>query len=287
MTYEDQNPLEFIHAAVLIAAHGSPNSPGGPSTTRRHAEQLANLCIFSEVGAGFLAEKPFVADVLNELESCEIYIVPNLASAGYVCQEKLPQALGLTGQVTERITAKGHQRLILTEPVGTHPLMAKVMAATVETVMSDMHLDSEDTALVVIGHGSTKSRASLTELETVSADLSQFGLAELGHNKAISCAFLEEAPFIKDWRQLSDASTIVFAPYLISDGFHATRDIPLAIGFDPGDPAFQSNLAQGLPSITEIEGRRLVYLPPVGAQPYVTEIIVARVKQARAQLSDQ
>jgi sirohydrochlorin cobaltochelatase len=287
MSYEDPNALEFIHSAVLIAAHGSPSNGGGPNATRRHAEHLASLNIFGEVGAGFLTEKPFVADVLNGLESNEIYIVPNMATSGYVCQEKLPQALGLTGHVTERITSKGHQRLILTEPVGTHPLMAKIMASSVEIAMKDLHLDGLDTALVVIGHGSTKSRASFTELENVNAELSQFGLSAFGKNQAISCAFLEETPFIKDWRELTEASTIIFAPYLISDGFHATQDIPLAIGFDPGEPSFLDTLAKGMAATTEVDGRRLVYLPPVGMAPYVAEIIVARVKQAHAQLSDR
>jgi len=281
MTYTPASPPNFSSAGVLIAAHGSPNSPGGPSATRHHAEHLANMEIFAEVSAGFMAEKPFVSDVLDDLESSEIYIVPNLATMGYIYQEKLPKALGLTGQVTERITPKGHQRLILTEPVGSHPLIVKMMTSSIEATLKAFAIDTDDTALVIVGHGSTKSRASFQQTEKIASEIAQFGLADIAGHKAIFKAFLEEVPFVEDWRMQTEAQNVIFAPFLISDGFHANRDIPLAIGFDPGDLDFQANLAQGKASETMFNGQRLIYLPPLGSHPDVAEIIFSRVKQAQ------
>jgi len=266
---------DFKDAALLIAAHGSPGSRGGQTSSRKHTASLANLGLFADVRAGFLTENPFANDVLNSLDAAEVYVVPNMTANGYIATQKLPQALGLTGKVTERIGPQGHQRIILTEPVGTHPLISRIIANRVKGVMNALGLDDDETALVVVGHGSTKSRESFTRTEGVANELRAHGL-----RLSTVTAYLEEPPFVKDWRDLSDAETIVFAPFLISDGFHGSKDIPLAIGFNPGDSAFESALAQGQINETVQDGRRIVYIPPVGEDPDMAEIILARVKQA-------
>ncbi|MBL4748363.1 MAG: hypothetical protein JKY17_06240 [Magnetovibrio sp.] len=287
MTDGAPHNFPLSEAAVLIVAHGSPHSPGGSSATRRHAQNLTNMKIFGKVAVGFLTEKPFVADVLKDLDASQIYIVPNLVTTGYIFQKKIPIALGLTGSITERITPKGHQRLILTDPVGTHPFITRIMAETVQASATDLDINLDDTALFVIGHGSEKSRASYIQTAKVAAEMALFGLGELSRKKAIFTAFLEEVPYVHDWRAVTDARTIIFAPYLISDGFHAHRDIPLAIGFDPNDEGFQSNLRARKASETSKEGTRLVYLAPIGTAPGVVDIMYALVKQARYSLMDR
>jgi len=268
------NPSDFADSALLIVAHGSPNGPSNHSTSRRHAESIANLELFGEVGVGFMAEKPFACDVLNSLNARKIFIVPNMATNGYVSSEKLPRELGLTGPVTERLTPKGHQRLILTKPIGTHPLMPKILSALVLDLMEKHGLESESTALIVIGHGSTKSRASFSKIQDIINDLGQFGLCDFGHHQSIHAAFLEETPSVKNWQNLTSAQNIICAPFLISDGFHANIDIPMAIGFDPKSDKFQKCLAQGMESKTVKNGRNIFYLPPIGAAPGITEIIL-------------
>jgi len=211
--------------------------------------------------------------------------VPNLATTGYIFSQKLPEALGLTGVITERITPRGHQRLILTQPVGTHPLVAQIMAASIQSTLKNFGLKAEDTALVVIGHGSTKSRASFTQTKKVAHEMAQFGLIDLAGHEGIFTAFLEEIPYIQDWHMQTQAQNIIFAPALISDGYHANRDIPLAIGFDPSDRSFMDNLSKGLASKRQKDGKCLVYLPPVGLSPDISEIIFSRVKQAHENLT--
>ncbi|PCI41477.1 MAG: hypothetical protein COB46_03680 [Rhodospirillaceae bacterium] len=283
-----QTDVDFSDSAVLIVAHGSPHSAGGTSTTRRLAQQLANVEIFGEVSAGFLAEKPFVADVLKDIDASTIYIVPNLATTGYIFEEKLPKALGLTGLVTERISPKGLQHLVLTEPVGTHPLLVKIMTSMVQSALADFDIDVNDdvndVALVVVGHGSTKSRASFLQTLHVAAEMGIYGLPDLTGRKAIFTAFLDEPPFIQDWRDLTTAKTVIFLPFLISDGYHATRDVPLAIGFDPGDADFQANLKQDKANKVHLNGQDLIYLPPAGSAKDIAEIIFSRVQQAQERL---
>ena len=266
---------EYQNAALLIAAHGSPGSRGGRTSTRKLANTIAGLNLFGEVAAGFLTEKPFAADLLKNFDAPEIYIVPNMTANGYIATHKLPLALGLTGRVTEHIGPRGRQRVILTEPTGTHPLVSRIMANRIKGVVGALALDESETALVVVGHGSTKSRGSFERTEGVANELSAFGL-----DIPTVTAYLEEPPFIKDWHTLTDAETIVFAPFLISDGFHGSQDIPLAIGFNPAIEAFQDALTQGLVNETTHDGRRIIYIPPVGDEPDMADIILARVRQA-------
>lgn len=275
MANDESSAPDFHNAALLIAAHGSPGSLGGRTSTRKVAQSIARLGLFGEVAAGFLTEKPYVDEMLKTLDAPEVYVVPNMTANGYITTHKLPQALDLTGRVTERIGPRGRQRVILTEPVGTHPLVSRIMANRVKVVMESLGLDEEETALVVVGHGSTKSRASFTRTENVANELGSFGL-----DISTVTAYLEEAPFVKDWQDLTDAETVVFAPFLISDGFHGSQDIPLAIGFKPNDKTFQETLSKGHVNETVADGRRIIYIPPLGDEADMADLVLARVKQA-------
>jgi sirohydrochlorin cobaltochelatase len=269
-------PPDFHHAAVLIAAHGSPGSRGGRTATRKIAQTLTAMDLFGEVAVGFLTEKPFIADALKSLNASEVYVVPNMTANGYVTTRKLPDALKLTGRVTERIGPTGRQRVFLTEPVGTHPLVSRIMANRIKGVLTSLALDEDETALIVVGHGSTKSRESFLRTESVANELSALGI-----NISTVTAYLEEAPFVKDWRDLTDAETIIFSPFLISDGFHGSQDIPLAIGFNPTSAKFQELLNQRRVNETAQDGRRILYLPPLGDELDMADIVLARVRQAQ------
>jgi len=231
---------------------------------------------------GFLAEKPFADDILNTLKAPRIYVVPNMAANGFLTREKLPRVLRLTGPISDRMTPHGRQQVILTEPAGTHPLIPRLMAENVQAALKNLTLSQEDTALVVIGHGSSKSHANAEQTEKVAAALPGSGL-----DLPIVTAFLAEEPNILNWRQqpaVRAAKTVLFAPFLIADGFHATLDIPLAIGFDPGDAAFKSARSQGCPAHIDKDKQTLIYLAPVGESPKMVDIFLARIEQARLEL---
>ncbi|MCW8916940.1 MAG: hypothetical protein OQK24_13945 [Magnetovibrio sp.] len=272
--------LDFSAASLLITAHGSPSTTGGRTSSRKHAQTIKNLRVFEDVQAGFLTEKPFVDGVLDSMTSPEVYVLPNLVCAGYISTHKLPQALGLTGDVTERIGPNGHQRIILCKPVGTDPGVVKVFASRILTTMRALQIEQDDCAIIVIGHGSQKSRASFNSTTQLSQDIAKHGIMA-----PIQTAFLEEPTLIADWRQLTDAKTVVFAPYLISDGYHGSDEIPRDIGFDPKSTEFQERLEQVLPNEVEVDGRRLVYLPPLGDAPEMAELMLNRVRTAQSTLA--
>ncbi|MBF0248062.1 MAG: hypothetical protein HQL36_08330 [Alphaproteobacteria bacterium] len=266
---------DFSQAALLIAAHGSPGSAGGRTSTRRHAADLAARGLFRSVSSGFLTEAPFMGDVLAGLDADEVYVVPNLATNGYTAKEKLPEALKLTGPVTERLRKGRRQRIHLCHPVGTHPLMSKILADRIGRALEDLAFAPADTCVLVVGHGSTKGRESFERTRQVAGELSQYGLSA-----PHEIAFLDEPPFIGDWRDMTDAPNVLIAPFLISDGFHAAMDIPRAVGMDPDAAAFQAVLADGGINRATLDGRHVAYLPAAGDAPELADVILARARAA-------
>jgi len=216
-------------------------------------------------------------DVLDDFDTPEVYVMPNLACAGFITTTKLPLALSLTGSVTERITPSGRQRIFLTDPVGTDPAIAKTFAIRIRAAMDELSIDQGDAAVVVIGHGSQRSRASFEHTTVIAGELSRHGVSA-----PIFTSFLEEAPFIKDWRAQADAKTIVFAPFLISDGYHGSDEIPREIGFDIKSDDFIKRLGSIQPNELTVNGQRLVYLPPLGDVPEMADLILMRVRAAQS-----
>ena len=204
--------------------------------------------------------------------------MPNLACAGYISTNKLPNALGLTGPVTERIGPNGHQRVFLCNPVGSDPHIVKIVAGRIAQGMTEMDVPTDATEVVMIGHGSQKSSASFHCTINLIESLSEQGM-----DLPLTSAFLEESPFIESWRDLTDAKTVVFVPYLISDGYHGADEIPRDIGFNPKDEGFQERLKQGLPNEIEIEGRHLIYLPPIGDAPEMAQLVLNQARAAQVE----
>jgi len=278
MTDKVPSVLNFNTAGLLIAAHGSPSTSGGRTSSRKHAVTIRNLGLFADVRAGFLTEKPFIKDVLDSFTTPEVYVVPNLTCAGYVSDTKLPQALGLIGTVTERITPVGHQRVILTDPVGTDPSVAKILSVRIRAAMKNLTMPKSDTAIVVIGHGSQRSRESFEHTNRIVSELPRHGI-----DQPLFTAFLEEPPLIADWRPLTTAKNVLFAPFLISDGYHGADEIPRAIGFDVKAENFIEQLNNVQPNEVTVDGQRLVYLPPLGDVPEMAQLILTRARAAQVE----
>jgi len=275
------NTVDLSQAGVLIAAHGSPSTSGGRTSTRRHADTIRKLGVFARVEAAFLTEKPFVKTVFDQFDSAEIYVVPNLTCAGYVTTTKLPQALGLTGAVTQRITPDGRQTVYQTAPVGTDPGIAPLFAGRILAALKDLRLPTADTAVVVVGHGSRRSRASYEHTNAIAQQLAQHGV-----ECPVSTTFLEEPPFVRNWQPLTSAKNVVFAPFLISDGYHGSLEIPRDIGFDATAADFIKRLGTLRPNVCTRNGQRLVYLPPLGDVPQMSRLILHTCIQTKIKFQD-
>jgi sirohydrochlorin cobaltochelatase len=79
--------------AVLLVGHGSARAPGRPMALHRHAEALSSARHFGQVRAAFLAEPPFVADVLQDWRALPVAVVGWFAGEGGHVRDDLPALL--------------------------------------------------------------------------------------------------------------------------------------------------------------------------------------------------
>ena len=257
---------ERASAALIIAGHGSARNPEGSASTHRHAEEIRRRGLFAEVSVGFCRQPPFLRKVTAAVSASEVFVVPHLTCKGYVATSLIPREMGLDGPVTERIGPDGRQRIHLCDPVGSHPDIAGIITRRLNFVIAGNGLDAADTALLVVGHGTTRDDASARQTLSLAAELDA------------SAAFLEIPPFIGTWPQLTASPNVVVAPFLMADGSHASEDIPLLLGLDATDPRLLRLAEDGIPAGPfDVHGRRLWYCRAVGSEPEVVEIILDRV----------
>jgi sirohydrochlorin cobaltochelatase len=126
--------------------------------------------------------------------------------------------------------------------------------------------DFSDTALVLLGHGSTKNEES-------SAPVYQHA-AELRRRKIFADvreAFWKEEPQIKAVLAQVFKPRIFIAPLFISEGYFTNDVIPNALGFLPGQLTLKSQLST------------LFFCRPIGTHDSMTEVLLARAREAAKQ----
>jgi sirohydrochlorin cobaltochelatase len=252
--------------ALVIVGHGSAKVPDSSRPTREHAEILRRSGRFAEVHVAFWKEEPFLKDILSRVRAPEIRIVPNLACKGYITGQVIPREMGLAGPVTIR----NHQRIVLCDPVGSHPGIAETIAAKVRGVARDHGLDAGRICLLLIGHGTSRNPESAIQTQAVADRLAAMGLAA-----EVRSAFLEQEPHVRDWADITAAPDVLVMPFMISNGLHGAEDIPAFLGLDPREAGLRRLAADGTPAgpYYTLAGRRLWYLRAIGHDPAVTEII--------------
>ena len=239
--------------ALVIAAHGSHYHPDTADPAWVCADVIRTLGLFDEVTAAFWKEQPTFSHVLAGLTADDVTVVPLFSSEGYFSQSVLPAELRPRRGQTVRQTAA----------VGASPALSSVVGQRVEKALRHTGWRAEETAVVVVGHG-TSRHAESGDTTSHQAEL----LRQQGCWAAVHTAFLDEAPYVADlYNETSDLQFIV-VPFFIAAGLHAQEDVPEALGITPTPYAIQHS-----------HGRILAYTPPVGltADLYRTVLAVAGV----------
>jgi sirohydrochlorin ferrochelatase len=104
---------------LVIVGHGS-KLPYYKEVMELHKERIEKTGLFDEVKLAFAAHnrKPTVDEVIREMKSDVIYVVPLFIAYGVHTTEELPEALGFeskTGVIEGEFAGK---RVILCEPIG-------------------------------------------------------------------------------------------------------------------------------------------------------------------------
>lgn len=250
-------PDDLSASAVFLVGHGSAKSPGAMAATEAHADRLRTSGRFAEVEAGFLTGGRPVEEALDGLAAATVFIVPLFMSDGFFVRERIPERLGLTGVLTVR----DGRRLHYLPPPALDDAFGDLVVARCAAVSAGR--DPADLDVLVVGHGTVRDPASET--------LTRRHAARLTGYRSVAPVFLEQEPdFIEALARAED--DLLVAGLFAANGYHADQDVRAALGLGAGEDAR-----------TDTDGRWIGYTGAVGADPGMTEIILAQVARAAAE----
>lgn len=255
----------WIRRVLVVVGHGSPGHPEGGRSVEALAEDIRARRIFADVRAAFLKAPPHLHDVLDELGERAAYVVPHLAADGVVGKA-----------LSARVAAR--KDVVICGATGTHPDMARISAKRLGELCAAFALDPARLGVLVAGHGTTRNPDSARRARALADALVAARAA--GDAKA---AFLEEPPSIGEWDRLLAHADVAVVPLLMAEGRHGGEDVSRLLGIAPpgvdssdepakADEAFAGPFAA--------RGRRLWLMRPLGADPALAEIVLARVAES-------
>lgn len=262
------------HSALIVLGHGSTVNPDSSAPTFLHADEIRRRGVFGEVVCAFWKEEPSYRQVLDMVESPEIYIVPNFISEGYFTQKIIPREVGLEGPVTHLPPQAGlpARTLKYCEPVGNHPAMTELLLHRARQVAPG--INAREASLVIVGHGTSLNENSGVAVKEQVARIQAQGLyAE------VLGMFMEEEPFVTNWQTQTSSPDVIVVPFFVSDGLHSYQDIPVLLGIEqePGAAANGAEVFRRNPY--SIGGRRLYYSSAIGTDPLFAGVILEQVVQ--------
>jgi sirohydrochlorin cobaltochelatase len=250
-------------SSLVLVGHGSTLNPDSSAPTFQHADEIVRRGLFAEVYCSFWKEEPSLREVLRMVEGEDVYVVPNFISEGYFTEIVIPRELELVGPVTHR----AGKTIKYCEPVGNDPRMVDLLLHRAREAAPNVPL--EKTSLLIVGHGT-----SLNEKSAEAALSQALAIREKAFYAEVSEAYMEEAPFIADWRKNTSQPNVVVVPFFIADGLHSYQDIPVLLGIEsaPTSAASQQEVFRRNPY--RLDNRALYYASAIGTAPLMAEIIL-------------
>ena len=252
--------------AMLLAAHGSLKNGQSSDAVFEHARRIREKGLFHEVRPIFWKEEPYFHQAADIVGSDLIYVVPFFMSHGYFTRQILPRELGSS-------PAALSDRLIITEPVGTHPDMLQILLSQLRKAIPDDGY--EESAIALIGHGTPKDEQSSGAMYHLARQVRQ-----QSRFTNVKCFFLDEEPLIEEISGAFETDDIHIFPIFIGEGLHTQIDIPERLGFAYEQPVYGTHLIQD-------SGGTLNYHPPLGVLPESTDIIMQRLMESGVTFESQ
>lgn len=258
--------------ALVLAAHGSRHEPTVNALVCEWAALLCALrpagtpaatccAAFDEVVAAFHQGVPTFAEVLDQLVSERVVVVPVMTSEGYYCDEFLPAELAKNRRYAE-------VELTITKPVGVHSDMIGLVETRAQELADTFAVRAESSSLAVVGHGTKRSPQSRVATERLVG-----ALQSRGRFAEVHAFFLDEPPGVEEIPRRMSGREILVVPFLISGGPHATRDIPVRLGaaVDP---------EQGPPIAVDVMEQRFICDTAIGTDARMLMIISSLASEA-------
>jgi sirohydrochlorin cobaltochelatase len=119
--------------ALVLLGHGTDLNKNSGGVIYLNAERIRARGIYDLVEVGFLDQEPEIGGVVDGVEADNTMLIPLFIAEGWHTRETIPEDLGLTGEVTVR----DGKTVYYGAPVGTHPSMAKLIAARARETMTE------------------------------------------------------------------------------------------------------------------------------------------------------
>ena len=237
--------------ALVLAGHGSHISPDTAGVVWSYVDQLRAWSVADEITACFWKEAPAFRHVIDTVKASEIVVVPLFTAQGYFSKTVIPSEMNLDGSRTER-----NGRIIhYTPTLGEHPALSTIVQERIESVLAHEELCSDQVAVAIIGHGTSRNRASQNAAHKQAEALQHFA-------SEVVAVFLDDEPRIAKVYELTTAPNIIAVPYFLATGSHVTQDVPQALGI------------QGNNRATIVKGRRIYYTEPIGTHESIYQLIL-------------
>lgn len=250
--------ISLREIAVLIPGHGSTENSQSSQATRALVERLREKGVFAEVHAAFWKEEPHYRDAFQDIGCPDVYVVPHFISEGYFTKEVIPRELGLTGRLTVRDGFCIHY----CDPVGSHPGMTDLLLKRAAEIAPGV--ERSEASLLIVGHGTGRNKDSAG---AVKEQVEKICAREDGFGEVLG-VYLDEAPHLSDWYELSNFQNVVLLPYFIAEGLHLSRDLPEMLGVEKG----------AVEQPYEIRSRKVYCAQPVGGDPAMADMVIDQVR---------
>ena len=239
----------FANDALLLIGHGSARYPDAGSALLRHAETLRNLGRFARVEAAVLNGSPSVAEALNRLgdnvgeswslRNHAVRVVPFFMEDGYFSKVAVPRALHAAAPASPRSPSDSHPgsadgqrrdgpslgpRFVWCPPVGVHDGLAAIIERQALLGCAELQTPSRTAAIIVVGHGSSRSPGRALALHRHASRVAATGLFA-----RVEAACLEESPLVGSVLASLRAHPVVVIGFFANQGGHVRDDVPAAI----------------------------------------------------------
>lgn len=201
----------FPNDALLLVGHGSERYPDAGAVMRRHAERLREANRFAQVEVALLHGAPSVDDALARVGAGALRVVPFFMEDGYFSRVALSAAL------------RGHPARFC-PPVGVHDGMTRLIERRALAACVGLGIPSRTTAVLVVGHGSSRAPGRTLALHRHASRLAATELFA-----CVEAACLEEVPFAADALHGLRAHPVVVVGYFANEGGHIRNDVPALV----------------------------------------------------------
>lgn len=194
---------------LILATHGVS---GGPGAAAIHAQAIRRIGAWQQVRVGCLKADPTLDEAMAGAPG-PVTVVPLLMSEGVIH--------GLMRRRLSEIAPAGGWRLAV--PVGAHPRLAGLALARALACCRRRGWQPDETALLLVGHGTPRHGSSADHARDVAALLAGRGFAAVGH------ALLEDRPRPAEAVAGLGGSRVVAVGLFLDDGPHGDRDVRAAL----------------------------------------------------------